>query len=230
MDRAENVSTPVAIRRHSGLALRAGLALLMAAAMAACAPQPEPRTVLDFMDDGLARDGALNRCNQNRDATLADVECANARRAAAIVALEGERARVAALERESADKLVALRQRQERQSVAEESTAAAALAAAEANYEARWRNPAGARPAEGAAPGAAPAYGVPVGQVMPSMTESALFDVYAEGADPLGRRNIEIASAEPPSNDLKIEAPELELHELSIIPRPFRDASEPARQ
>jgi hypothetical protein len=230
MDRAENVSTPVAIRRHSGLPLRAGLALLTAAALAACAPQPAPRTVLDFMDDGLARDGALNRCNQDRDATLADVECANARRAAAIVALEGERARVSALERESADKLVALRQRQERQSVAEQSTAAAALAAAEANYEARWRNPSVSRPADGAASGAAPAYGVPVGQVMPSMTESALFDVYAEGADPLGRRTIELASAEPPSKDLKIEAPELELHELSIIPRPFRDASEPARQ
>jgi hypothetical protein len=229
MDRAENVPKPVAIRRHSELGLRAGLALLMAAALAACAPQPEPRTVLDFMDDGLARDGALTRCNQDRDATLTDVECANARRAAAIVALEGERARESTLERESEDKLVALRQRQERQSVAEQSTAAAALATAEANYEARWRGPSGSRPADGAAAGAAPAYGVPVGQVMPSMTEAASFDVYAEGADPLGRRNFEIADAVPPANEIQIEVPELELNELSAIPRPFR-ANEPVRQ
>ena len=144
--------------------------------------------------------------------------------------MKRERARESTLERESADKLVALRQRQERQSVAEQSTAAAALATAEANYEARWRNASGSRPADGAVSGAAPpAFGVPVGQVMPSMTESALFDVYAEGADPLGRRNLEIADAEPPSNELRIEAPELELDELSAIPRPFR-VSEPARQ
>ena len=223
------MSLPVAVRRHSEFGLRAGLALLVAAALAACAPQPEPRTVLDFMDDGLARDGALTRCNQDRDATLTDEECANARRAAAIVALEGERARESTLERESADKLVALRQRQERQSIAEQSTAAAALATAEANYEARWRNPSGSRPAAGAASGAAPAYGVPVGRVMPSMTESA-FDVYADGADPLGRHNLEVADAEPPSNELHIEVPELEFNDLAVIPRPFRAASEPTRQ
>jgi hypothetical protein len=230
MDRAENVSLPVAIRRHSELALRGGLALLIAAALAACAPQPEPRTVLDFMDDGLARDGALTRCNQNRDATLTDAECANARRAAAIVALEAERARESMLERESADKLVALRQRQERQSAAEQSAATAASAAAEADYEARWRNSSGLRTADGAVTGAAPAFGVPVGQVMPSMTESALFDVYADGNDPLGRHNLEIADAVPPLNELQIEVPELEFNELSVIPRPFRAASDATRQ
>jgi hypothetical protein len=108
---SKNVSAQVASRRQreSGLGLRAGIALLVAAALTACAPpQPEPRTVLDFMDDGLAREGVLTRCNQNRDATLADEECANARRASAAVALVAERARESGLERESETKLLAL--------------------------------------------------------------------------------------------------------------------------
>jgi hypothetical protein len=79
----------------------------MAAGLAACAPQPEPRTALEFMEDGLARDGVLARCNQDREATLADAECANARRAAAAVALEAERGREPELERESEVKLAA---------------------------------------------------------------------------------------------------------------------------
>lgn len=203
----------------------------MAAALAACAPKPEPRTVLDFMEDGIARDGVLLRCNQNRDATLADVECANARRASATIALEAERARESTLARESEDKLVALRQREDRRSVAEQDAAAAGLAAAEAAYEARWRDPSGARPAaNSAAPGAARAYGAPVGAVMPSMTESALFDVYANGPDTLGRPDLKVAEAEPPVNEFQIEAPELELNDLSVIPRPFRGDAGLAQQ
>jgi hypothetical protein len=126
----------------------------MAAGLAACAPQPEPRTVSEFMEDGLARDGVLARCNQDREATLTDAECANARRAAAAVALEAERGREPKLERESEVKLAA-------------------------------------------------------------------FDVYADGAQPLGRRALEIEAAVPPTNDLEIESPELVLTDLAI-PRPFR--------
>ena len=199
-------------------------ALLFAALMAACAPsQPEPRSVLDFMEDGLARDGALARCNQNRDATLSDGECANARRAAATLALEGDRARAAEFERESERKLLALRERSERQTAVERDSAAAVRAAAEAAYEAQFRDPAGrTAPRAADASSTAPAFGAPVGPVMPSMTQSSLFDVYAEGTDPLGRRSLEIAAAEPPVNDVPIAAPEFEIAELAIIPRPFR--------
>jgi hypothetical protein len=158
--------------------------LLAAAALVACAPpQPAPRTTLDFMDDGLAREGVLTRCNQDRDATLMDEECANARRASAAVALEAERAREPGLTRESEDKLVALRDRRVRQATAEQAAVAAARAAADAAYEARWRGAAGQRPvADGA-------------------TDPA-FDVYADGSDPLGRRSLEVAAAAPPVNDL----------------------------
>ncbi len=224
------MSLPVAIRRHSQPGLRAGLALLTAVALAACAPEPQPRSVFDFMEDGLARDGVLTRCNRDRSATLDDVECANARRAAGIVALEADRARETALARESANKLAALRQREDRQSLAEQDASAAALAAAEAAYEARWRNPPGTPVASDSVSTPAPAYGAPVGAVMPSMTESALVDLYREDADTPGRPGLAVVHAEPPSNELRIDVPKLELDDLSGIPRPFRSDAELAQQ
>jgi len=196
--------------------------VLLAAVVAACAPAPEPRSVLDFMEDGLARDGVLARCNEDRDATLSEIECDNARRAAATLAAEADHGRSQDLERESERKLVALRERSDRQAAAERDSAAASRAAAEAAYEARWRDPAGSRTAPAGEQAAAPAFGAPVGPLMPSMSESTLFDVYAEDGDPLGRRSIEVAAVEPPTNDLQIATPELELAELAIIPRPFR--------
>jgi hypothetical protein len=197
-----------------------GGALLIAAALAACAPQPAPRTVLDFMDDGLAREGVLTRCNQSRDATSADEECANARRAAAALALEAERARAPGLEQASESKLLAVRESEDRAATAQQQAAAAARSAAEAAYEARWRDPSGSRMPGATSAGTAPTFGAPVGAVMPSMTESTLFDVYAEGNRPLGRRTLEIAKVEPPANDVPLLKPEIE---LAIVPRPFRN-------
>ena len=223
-----NVSAAVANRRQldSGQGLRTGIVLLAAAVFAACTPEPGPRTTFDFMEDGIAREGVLTRCAQNREATLQDAECANARRAAAAIAIEAERARESVLERESEAKLLALRQREARQTAIEQDATAAARAAAEAAYEARWPNPAGNRGTDdGAAVSAVPVFGVPVGSVMPSMTESTLFDVYADGSASLGRRTVEVAPAEPPSNDFDIQSPNIELAELAIVPRPFRDAS-----
>ena len=145
------------------------------------------------MEDGLAREGVLIRCNESRDETVADVECVNARRAEAAIALEAERARAPQLEQESEAKLLALRERDARESPQASG------------------NP------------SAPAFGAPLGSVMPSMTSASSFDVYAEGADPLGRRTLEIAAAEPPANDLVIASPQLELTDLAVVPRPFRD-------
>jgi hypothetical protein len=219
------VSVPVANRRHRELKAGLGAVVvpLLAAALAACAPDPKPRTVYDFMEDGYAREGVLARCNRNRDATLSDEECANARRAAAAIAVEAERARAPRLEQESEAKLLALREREARRAAAEREAANAALIAAEAAYEARWNAPSGSR--GGAAAPAAPAFGAPVGPVMPSMDRSVAFDLHAEGAEPLGRPTFEVAAAEPPQNELVIAAPELEIPELAGIPRPFRDAA-----
>jgi hypothetical protein len=194
---------------------------LLAAVLGACAPPPAPRTVIDFMEDGIAREGVLTRCNQNRAATLTDEECANARRAAAALALEAERARAPQLEQESEAKLLAMREREARRAAAEASAAVAALAAAEAAYEARWPDPAGPRTA-GAPPSTAPAFGTPVGPKMPVPGNSTSFAVYAEPTDPLGRRSLEVAEAEPPANDLVVSSPRLEMTDLAVIPRPFR--------
>jgi hypothetical protein len=162
--------------------------LLFAAIAAACAPQPEPRSVLDFREDGLARDGVLTRCNRNRDENRDEVECANARRAASTLAIEAERAHAAEFERESERKLAALRNRQD----SADSGAAGGTSGT-------------------------PVFGTPVGRVMPSMAE---VEVYAE-AGPLGRHNVEVAPAEPPSNELGVLTPEIELADVAVIPRPF---------
>jgi hypothetical protein len=147
------------------------------------------------MEDGFAREGVLTRCDQDREARPAPEECANARRAAAAIALEAERARAPQLEQASEATLLALRERAPREQLT--------LTAADA---------------------AAPAFGTPVGSLMPSMTRSPAFDVYADGSDPLGRPTLEI-EAEPPSNELVIAEPRLEITDLAVVPRPFVDDS-----
>jgi hypothetical protein len=174
------------------------------------------------MEDGYAREGVLTRCNRNRDETLSNEECANARRAAGALAIEAERARAPGLEQESEAKLLALREREALRNEAQQDEAAAARVAAELAYEARWNDPAGPRLA-GSEQSVAPAFGAPVGSVMPSMSQSLAFDVYPEGNDPLGRPSLELAAAEPPSNELVIATPRLEIADLAVIPRPFRD-------
>ena len=72
-----------------------------------------------------------------------------------------------------------------------------------------------------------PAFGAPVGAVLPTM-QGASFDVYADGRDPLSRRAIEV-EAEPPANSFEIADPELTLTDLAIVPRPFQ-ADDAARQ
>src|SRR5690606_4735262 len=115
--------------------------LIVAAAVAvasACSPPP-PRSYDFFLNDSIARDGTLARCDRDAATAQTDIECANARRAALAVQLEEERARRTVLERESAAKIEALRREfevQQRARAAEAETAAAAE--------------------EGALPGAAP--------------------------------------------------------------------------
>jgi hypothetical protein len=98
-----------------------------------------PRSFEYFKEDGLAREGALARCNQDRDAAEADVECTNARRAGAAVAAELEQARSGELAAESERKLAAMRNLSARAEQAQQQAELAAQAAADAAYEAQWR-------------------------------------------------------------------------------------------
>jgi hypothetical protein len=177
------------------------------------------------MEDGLAREGTLARCNQDRDGTATDIECENARRAAAAVAVREEQARRAELERESQRKLVALRTRTEQQRQAELQAALEAKAAADALYEAQWRDPSepGADAlAAAAAGGEAPTFGAPLGPVTSSADDAWLDDVYA-GLDVRlpARPQLELAAVVPPPSDLKIVRPELALEDVAIVPQPL---------
>jgi hypothetical protein len=109
------------------------------ALLVACAEEPPPRTFADFMEDRIAREGTLARCNANREATLYDIECASARRAAAAIALRQERDRREALEAESERKLAAMRDEVARRERAQREAEIAAEAAEKAAYEALWR-------------------------------------------------------------------------------------------
>ncbi len=220
------MSALVAIRRQreSGFRLRAGITPLLAAVIVACAPQPEPRTVLDFMEDGLARDGVLTRCNQNRDETLTDEECANARRAAAALALEAERARAPELERESEAKLLAMRDREARRAAASRMRPRQLAPPPKRLTRLAGGAPGSPRAADGdGAPAAAPAFGAPVGTVMPSMTSRRR----STSTPTAPTRSVGVASrSRQPSRRRTtscIQSPELELADLAIVPRPFRD-------
>jgi hypothetical protein len=186
-------------RAHLSAALRAAGAIAVLVALTACEQEQRPRTYYEFMEDGFAREGVLVRCNQDREATADDVECANARRAAAAITAQDEQERNAQLERESERKMVAMRGRDE----VREQAAAQAVVQAEADrqaaYEAQWRDP--SKPA-------------------PQAADEENYDPFAVRVPE--RLPIEIAAVAPPKTELEITVPDLEIQEV-VIPRPFRD-------
>jgi hypothetical protein len=189
---------------------RATGVLIVAVLAVACEQDAaKPRSFEYFKEDGLAREGALVRCNQDRDATAGDVECANARRAAVAVAAELEQARSGELAAESERKLASMRDRADRAERAQED--------AEAAYEAQWRDPK-AKPEAGAANGAAaPRFGTPLG---PSMRNDTAYNVESLSQVPT-RPELELAAVAPPVSE--IARPEIEIEQAAIIPRPFRN-------
>ncbi len=115
-------------------AIGGGMVLLL---LAAC-EEPNPTSYAEFMEDSIARDGTLIRCNLDRENTTNDIECANARRAAATIALREERERREMFEQESERKLAVLRAEVERERAAAREAQALAAAAAKAAYDAQW--------------------------------------------------------------------------------------------
>ena len=187
----------IAVTRFAGV-------LAATAWVAACQQPNRPRTYEFFMEDGLAREGVLARCNQDRNASVDDQECENARRAAAAVGATGEHERTQNYERESSRKLEQLRDRAARQEQAEQQAAAAAKAAEKDAYEAQWRdkNTAGAGPISDASSGA---------------------DERESLSQLPARPELKIAAIEPPKADVQPQKPEIE--HAAVIPRPFRDSS-----
>jgi hypothetical protein len=119
----------------------------MASLLTAC-EKPLPRNFADFTEDRIAREGTLARCNMTPEATLHDIECAHARRAASAIALRNERERREALELESEQKLAALRSEFAARERAQQAATVVALANEKAAYEALWRGEHGAQPGQ----------------------------------------------------------------------------------
>jgi dTMP kinase len=158
---------------------RAYLLLAAAAGLAALAgcDKPPPRSYIEFMEDSIAREGVLARCEKDGDASAADIECANARRAAVQIELQQERERRAAYEKESERKLADLRAQIAQRERAARAAQAAAEAAAKAAYEAQWEHGDASTPPRlpgngPAAPDAVPT-GAPAGTTAPPAASPA---------------------------------------------------------
>lgn len=173
----------------------------------ACQQGHGPRTVNAFMEDGLARDGVLARCNQDA-ASERDVECDNARRAAAAVAArdaDAARARSGDLARQSERKMLAMRERDSRTQQAQVQAAVDERTQNDAKYEAQWREQSSA------------------GRTASANDVDADFDFVP------ARPSLAVAAVAPPTSDLTIVAPELDSNAVAIIPRPFRDTDKGAQ-
>ncbi len=118
---------------------RAQLSLvLIACLMAGCSGELRPRSYMQFMEDSIAREGTLARCNRDREATAAVAECINARRAAATIAARADERLREQREANSDALLAAVRDRADSDRNARRLAEAAAHAAAAAAYEAQW--------------------------------------------------------------------------------------------
>ena len=113
--------------------------LALACLLLAGCTEPELRSFNFFMEDKIAREGTILRCDASPEESQSDIECANARRADATIALELERARIAELERESERRIQELSRRiDERERLAREAALEAVRAERE-RYEELWR-------------------------------------------------------------------------------------------
>jgi len=193
----------------------AGVAIAFATLVAGCnGPQPGPRTYYDFKEDSVARDGVLSRCSQEGDTAASDQECIAAKRAAAAAALEQERSRSGGLEQQSERKIVAMRDRAARQQQAEAEAATSARADAKAAYDRQWRDAKGSHDATQVAAPSAPAFGSPIGGVLPSISDSSSLDTVQLP----GRPAFGVGDIAPPSSQVEIVQPELELKDVAVVP------------
>jgi len=108
------------------------------ALLAGCAPEPQPRSVAEFVDDPIFLEATMVRCNQDRDRTRYEAECVNARQAVAILEAREERERYQKLEAQSERKRQALRRTQEAAAEARRRSAEAERMRREAEYLAQF--------------------------------------------------------------------------------------------
>ena len=149
--------------------LRLGVGVALLVALGACSPEPVPRSYSEYLEDPVAREATLLRCNRDRAAARYDLECSNARRAAERIAAQAEAARREQLEATSERKRAAARQRIAAQAEARRQVEEMARQRAEAAYEANWTGEPGAVDAPPASPSGLPAP-LPPGASLPRTT------------------------------------------------------------
>ena len=86
---------------------------LLCLMLAACAEEPPPVTVSEFMENPRLLEATMVRCSENRAELKYEAECVNARDAVNRIAAREEKARREELERQSEQKRQALRRTQE---------------------------------------------------------------------------------------------------------------------
>ncbi len=97
-------------------------ACLALTGLAACSrPHAPPASVDDLMEDRVALDGLLMKCNANQQMALKDSDCEAARTASVRLAVQNERVDLAKRQEEFEHSRDALRQAQDRLRAAEES-------------------------------------------------------------------------------------------------------------
>ncbi len=108
------------------------------ALLAACAKEPPPRTVSEFIENPLLLEAAMVRCSQDRSKNRYEAECVNARQAVARIQAKEEAERQAELEASSERKRRALRRAQEAAAEARRRAAEAERQRGEAEYLAQF--------------------------------------------------------------------------------------------
>lgn len=137
---------------------------LSCALLAACAEEPMPPSVDEYVTDKILLDAAMARCSQNRATMKYEPECVNAREAADILARDEEAERRQQLEAESDRKRAALRRAQEAADEARRRAAEAARQREEAEYLAQFSNSGEGVPPPEEAGAAVPAAAQPADQ------------------------------------------------------------------
>lgn len=114
------------------------LSLCGIALLAACAEEPPPRTVTEFVENPLLLEAAMVRCSQDRSKNRYEAECVNARQAVARIQAKEEAERQAELEASSERKRKALRRTQQAAAEARRRAAEAEKQRKEAEYLAQF--------------------------------------------------------------------------------------------
>lgn len=102
--------------------------------VAACAKEPPPRSVEDFVEDPILLEATIVRCAQNRAETKYEAECVSAKQAASRITRAEDRARRDELEEQSIRKRAALRRTQEARAEARRRAAETERLRREAEY------------------------------------------------------------------------------------------------